>query len=109
MYNLDSDKVFQSMGNKFEKLLSCDQVIILRVLDNEKLEWVNCESRKHRSLYGKLSLRDKLIYEVFSENQNIVINEPDKDLLYHPKIAKAFHISPQAYNLLAQPILSHEQ
>eukprot|EP00347_Sterkiella_histriomuscorum_P019108 403342919 len=109
MYTLDQDKVFQSMGTKFEKLLSCDQVIILKIVDNEKLDWANCMNRKQRNLIGKLNLRDKLIYECFSENESIVINEPDKDLLYHPKLAKTFHITPQAYNVLAQPILSHDQ
>ena len=82
------------MGSKFEKLLSCDQVVIIKIIDNDRLEWANNTNKKKRSLHGKLGLRDKLIYECFSENESIVINEPEKDLLYHPKLAKAFHITP---------------
>lgn len=82
------------MGTKFEKLLSCDQVILIKIIDNDRLEWTNATNKNRRSLVGKLGLRDKLIYECFSENESFVINEPEKDLLYHPKISKIFQISP---------------
>ena len=37
MYTLDYDKVYQNMATRFEKLLSVDMVIILKIVDNERL------------------------------------------------------------------------
>jgi len=90
MYTLDYDKVYQNMATRFEKLLSVDMVIILKIVDNERLEWMSTTNKKKRSLVGKLNVKDKLIYECLSEKESFVINEPDKDLLYHPKITKIF-------------------
>jgi hypothetical protein len=89
LFNLDYVKVFWNMANKFEKLLQCESVIILRCKD-EKLEWLNNFTEKQKKL--KLNLKDKLLYECFSENQSFVINEPDKDIMFHPKIGKQFDI-----------------
>lgn len=83
-----------NFASKFEKLLSCEQVVLLKIVNNDKLEWVNQYSKKKVSLDGKLSLKDKLIYECFSENESFVINEPDKDMLFHPKLGKVFSITP---------------
>lgn len=85
LLDLDYERVFHSMGSKFEKILSCEQVVILRIKD-ERLEWLNDSNDKKKKMI--LKLKDKLIYDCFSENQSFVINEPDKDLMYHPKIGK---------------------
>mmetsp|Transcript_25849 Transcript_25849/g.25120 ORF Transcript_25849/g.25120 Transcript_25849/m.25120 type:complete len:136 (+) Transcript_25849:1265-1672(+) len=55
----------------------------------------------------KLSLKEKLFYECYSENQSFIINEPDKEMLYHPKIGRQFDV--QVTNLLIHPIPSTEQ
>ena len=72
------------MGSKFEKILSCESVVILKIKE-DVLEWANNTNRK-KSV--NLRLRDKLIYECYSENHGFIINEPEKDLMYHPKIGK---------------------
>jgi hypothetical protein len=35
MYTLDQDKVFLTFSSKFEKLLSCEVVILLKIVDND--------------------------------------------------------------------------
>lgn len=66
--------------------------MLLKIIDNERLDWVNQTGKKKVLLEGKLSIKDRLIYDCFTENEGYVINEPDKDLLYHPKLAKPFQI-----------------
>lgn len=72
LYNLEYDKVYLNMANKFEKMLSCEQVVLLKIKD-DKLVWLNARKTK-KSISnnarggGQLELRDKLIYECYTEN-----------------------------------------
>ena len=45
LYNLEHDKVYMNMAVKFEKMLSCEQVALLRIKDG-KLYWLNARRTK---------------------------------------------------------------
>ena len=40
LYNSDFDKMYFRMAHKFEKMISCDRVAILKIKE-ERLEWLN--------------------------------------------------------------------
>ena len=49
-------------------------------------------------------MKDKLIYECYSENHCFIINDPEKEILFNPKLGKMFSVSP--VNMLVQPVPS---